>query len=789
MFQTAPAPQALWIWPRGTLYLSNSYAGFRHDFDMDTLPAKAPFVITADQSYKLHVNGRYVCRGPVRGVQENWHYDTVDLLPYLKTGHNWIAVEAYNPGKSTYFYNHKGTAGLLCSGVWDNGINIFSNTSDWQIFRNTAYNHNTAQLSAQMGQMEELDLRFDDRSWITQEKDFKLPPCMPDAAPTAKIQGALPWTNLSPRPLPLLDESCRTPEKVTASGIGSNAVLPQRAPGLIPNITADFVDFELDTIRSDLDTICSAQENGYLKFTLPASGEGNFSVAVVDLGALSWLPGVPLFEIGTHESGTVLDVFYNQYMPDGKISYSWHPAKGCQIALASRVHLNGTTHKFELFQVMGVRHAVLVLRENTSPVEIKLAWRSAVFPLEIKGNFFCSDPVINEIYNISVHTQKVCALDAFVDTPWREQSQWWGDARVQAKNTFFLTGDSQLLKQGISSIAEQKNPLGLTFANAPTTDSGPILPDFCLTWIITLRDYWFQTGDASLVKKHKAQADAIIAYFESIRNSHGLIQYDPRFWLFEDWSSLPKRNTPTFINLWYIYARQMYCEVLEAAGFNPCAEQLKQQIEADRKRVANLLFDPEQQLFLPELDADGKLTGPASVHDQVLALLLNLIPEANSSMINKVVLPCLKGTYTQGAVPSSFWATYLLDCALEYNLREEAINYIKTNWHSMIPAGTVWENFPNPNPGDLSCAHAWSAHLISHLPELVFGFKQLSPGWTDIEFDPHNMPDLANAEFSIPLPLGKLSCSFIGKNKDFHCNIPSGIRAILRGYGEDIVLN
>ena len=77
MSQTAPAPQALWIWSRGTLYLSNSYAGFRHDFDMTELPSKAPFVITADQSYKLHVNGRYVCRGPVRGVQENWHYDTV----------------------------------------------------------------------------------------------------------------------------------------------------------------------------------------------------------------------------------------------------------------------------------------------------------------------------------------------------------------------------------------------------------------------------------------------------------------------------------------------------------------------------------------------------------------------------------------------------------------------------------------------------------------------------------------------------------------------------------------
>ena len=150
--------QAQWIWPCGTLYLLNSYAGFRYDFDMQKLPSEAPFLITADQSYKLHVNGQYVCRGPVRGTQSNWHFDIVDILKFLHTGHNWISIEAFTPGKSTYFYNHKDAAGMLCSANWDNGIQIYSNVNSWQIFRNTAYNSNTAQLSLQMGQMEELDL-------------------------------------------------------------------------------------------------------------------------------------------------------------------------------------------------------------------------------------------------------------------------------------------------------------------------------------------------------------------------------------------------------------------------------------------------------------------------------------------------------------------------------------------------------------------------------------------------------------------------------------------------------
>ena len=765
--------QAQWIWPCGTLYLLNSYAGFRYDLDMQKLPSEAPFLITADQSYKLHVNGQYVCRGPVRGTQSNWHFDIVDILKFLHTGHNWISIEAFTPGKSTYFYNHKDAAGMLCSANWDNGIQIYSNVNSWQIFRNTAYNSNTAQLSLQMGQMEELDLLYDDRSWITEE-NYTLPPVMRGILPTAKNQGALPWTKLSQRPIPLLEENCIAPEKLTASGNGICTKSTTNVPGIILNTVAEFVDFELDTICYDSTPIKSVIDKKQMSFTLPAAGKGKFSIAVIDLGATQWLPGVPLFEIGKHDEGTILDVFYNQYMKDGKISYAWNPSEGSRVSLASRIHLNGKTNKFELFQIMGVRHVIIVLRENLTAVEIKLSWRTAVYPMNIKGYFTCSDPILNDIYNISVHSQRVCALDAFVDTPWREQSQWWGDARVQSRNTIFLSGDVQLLKRGIASIAEQKNQLNLTFANAPTTDCGPLLPDFCLTWVITLRDYWFQTKDTELFKKLKNQADSIFSYFENIRGSHGLLKYDPRVWLFEDWSTLPKSNTPTFLNLWYIYTREKYHPLLKAAGFIKEAENLKQSIILDKKLVKDLLFDQHQQLFLPELNSENKLSGPPSVHDQVLGLLLDIVPSAADSMIEKVIRPCLLGNYQEGAVPSAFWASYLLDCAQIYGLREEAITYIKNNWEPMISAGTTWENFPNPNPGELSCAHAWSAHIISHLPELVFGLKQLSPGWEEISLDFHAIPGIEKAEFKIPLPLGELYLSYDGK--DVKYEIPLGIK-------------
>ncbi|MBE6405567.1 MAG: hypothetical protein E7040_06050 [Lentisphaerae bacterium] len=773
---TEMLPDACWIWPKISLYLNNSYAGFRYDFEQDVLPSSAPFVITADQAYKLHVNGEYVCRGPMRGQQNNWHYDTVDLLPYLKTGHNWISIEAHNPGNSTFYYSHKDAAGLLCSAEWDNGVKIISRGSDWQVFRNTAYNHNTAQLSSQMGRMEELDLRFDDRSWITEESGYTLPPEMPGVCCMEKCQGVLPWTNITPRTIPMLREEFIPADGIIASGIGVCAEIPPQAPGIIVNTAYHFLKNELDSICYDESPVSFEQNGNALKFTVPASGKGKFSMVTIDLGKHTWLPGSAVMEFGENDSGTIVDLFYNQYSEEGKIPFHKTPAEGSCVALASRLHLNGKPGKVELFQIMGARFATMIFRETTKPLDICFAWRSTVYPLEKKGSFSCSDDILNQIYKASIHTQEVCSMDAYVDTPWREQSQWWGDARIQAKNTFFLAGDPRLFAAGIQSIAEQTNDLGLTYANAPTKACGPVLPDFSLTWIITLRDLWFQTGKTDHLPALKEKVDKIFAYFENHRNSDGLIFYDPRCWLFEDWSSLPKRNVPTYINLWYIYAEEQYLSLLKAAGFLEDAAALEAKIAQEKKIAEKWLFDPEQQLFLPELNEHKQLTGSASVHDQVLAVLLGLRPGAKDSMIQKVILPCLKGTLTDGAQPSSFWATYLLDCAFDNGLQKDALAYIRTKWAPMLPAGTVWEKFPDKG-SECSCSHAWSAHPISHLPELVSGLKQLEANWKKIRLKPEFL--LEEAEFSLPLPQGLLTGKITGsaENYSVEFKIPEGVSA------------
>ena len=60
--------EASWIWPFPSNYVdvTNSYALFRETFELSEVPQRAVMYITADQNYRLYVNGKYVCKGPRR---------------------------------------------------------------------------------------------------------------------------------------------------------------------------------------------------------------------------------------------------------------------------------------------------------------------------------------------------------------------------------------------------------------------------------------------------------------------------------------------------------------------------------------------------------------------------------------------------------------------------------------------------------------------------------------------------------------------------------------------------
>jgi len=72
---------------------------FRRTFDLAAAPSSFVVHVTADNRYKLYVNGELVSLGPARGDLQHWRYESVDIASHLKAGKNVLAAVVWNFGE------------------------------------------------------------------------------------------------------------------------------------------------------------------------------------------------------------------------------------------------------------------------------------------------------------------------------------------------------------------------------------------------------------------------------------------------------------------------------------------------------------------------------------------------------------------------------------------------------------------------------------------------------------------------------------------------------------------
>lgn len=84
----------------------NSHILFRNKF-YATKSSPIFIYISADDYYKLYINGNFVCQGPVAGYHFHYYYNKVDISAYIHDGTNTIAVHTYYQG--------------LINRVWESG--------------------------------------------------------------------------------------------------------------------------------------------------------------------------------------------------------------------------------------------------------------------------------------------------------------------------------------------------------------------------------------------------------------------------------------------------------------------------------------------------------------------------------------------------------------------------------------------------------------------------------------------------------------------------------------------
>jgi Alpha-L-rhamnosidase N-terminal domain./Bacterial alpha-L-rhamnosidase. len=747
-----------WIWPDSHHWdLHNGYALFRRAFTLETGPVRAPLFITADQSYRLHVNGNFVGRGPARGYQSAWPYDEIDIAAWLRPGANLIAIRAYNPGFSNFQYVTQGFAGLLLAARWGD-FELVSDAS-WRAVRQRSTKRDTIPASLQLFPQEHVDLRLEDPG------DWCADPAFDDSTwkpPVERPWNSGPWFSLQPRGIPLLDEKRVEPLRLLGLGEGRSA------PGY-PQVR-DVTALHFQEARGHL----PAPGVSFKPLHVRPAGRGMFRSHLLDFGRV--VVGNLVLEVAGAVGGEMVDCHFAESIDSTSLSLDHiDSAHSSRMAFGGRLICRAGDQCHRFYHPYGFRYLALLVRDTTREIRVSVSLDWIGYPLKRAGAFSCSEPDLERIWEACAWTQQCCSLDAYVDTPWREQAQWWGDARVQAWNTFFLSGDARLLRRGIAQIAGQTTPDGLTYGHAPTMAHNCILPDFTLVWLITLWDYYWQTGSTEPLVAHHETVRRALGYFRAHTDARtGLVTHDERFWLFLDWSDLHKTGTPTVLNLWLVIALDKLAELHREIGRSDEASSLSAWAERLRDALSRLVT-PEG-LLCDGLDRNNLPVNECSIHAQVLGAAAR-IPKLNTERAGQTLLvPFVRGELQPAASPSAYWITYVFSALADLGHGADVIAYIRRRWKPMADYGTTWENF-EPKRADESLSHAWSAHPLYHFAQILGGINQSAPAWREIIWRPVFVGDFARV--IVPTPHGNIVSAWHRKPDGIHLRLelPVGVDA------------
>ncbi|MEF3303825.1 family 78 glycoside hydrolase catalytic domain [Paenibacillus sp. GYB003] len=119
--------------------LKNMHMLARRTFELNEAPGEALLDITADDCYKLYVNGRFVGQGPAQGNYYHYFYNRYDVAPFLRRGANAIAVHVYYQGLVNRAFNSGDYRQGLIAELLVDGRPALVTDAAWKIERAREY--------------------------------------------------------------------------------------------------------------------------------------------------------------------------------------------------------------------------------------------------------------------------------------------------------------------------------------------------------------------------------------------------------------------------------------------------------------------------------------------------------------------------------------------------------------------------------------------------------------------------------------------------------------------------
>ena len=716
---------AAWIAPEGA---TDSYdvAMFRKTLTLAEAPRELVVHISADNRYKLYVNGTFVCDGPCKGDVLNWSYESVDLAPYLKAGDNAVCALVWNHGaQRPVAVMSLGRTGFLVQGE-GNAAEALNTGSGWKALRCSAYSALKPKVNGYYaaGCTERVDCS--QYPWGWQEPDYD-DAAWPDARKitlaAAKGAGDYSFWQLVPRPLPAMERRA-----IPFGGEIAGRTVP----------TGTTAEFLLDA---------GVLTTGYP--TLAFSGGEGATISLSYAESLYEREGGKYCKGDRRVTRDKMWVGYtDEIVSDG-----------------------GQGRTFQPLWWRTWRYMKLTVKTAGAPLTLdSLTAESSMYPFEKVSRFECpEDPSLERMLDIGWRTARLCAHETYMDCPYYEQLQYFGDARIQALVTMYNTRDKALPRRLIELGRMSMCADGITASRYPAFLHQFITP-YSLTWIMTCHDWWRYRGDEEFLRAQLSAIRTVLGTFAARVGEDGNIHRMP-FWNFADYTDAlhsgdfpaDRQGRIAYLDLMYLIALQYAADMEEAMGSAHIAQDFRAAASSMREAVRRSYWSAARSLFAD----NGELT-EFSCHANILAVIGGVVEGEEASQLLRRVLA------DDSLIPCTIYFRYYLHEAMALTGNAGLLLDNLDIFRNQMALGlTTWAEKPEPARSD---CHAWGASPNIEFFRMVLGIDSAAPGFASVRITPA-LGSLGEVSGSVPHPKGDISVSYKlrGGTLKAEISLPDGV--------------
>ncbi len=747
---------AEWIWVKDAPNPSkNTYALFRKEF-ITNKNQQCRLNITADSRYKVFIDGKPVGWGPPQSQPYYHYYDQYEVD--LTEGEHCLAVIVYTVG--TYY------GGLFMELTGEDDKCIIASGKDWQSIIAKAWQQDTFcfKMNSLTPYQEIFDSTMFPDNW---DKAGGIDDHWPESVIlrghySFEFNDDSYWPLLVPRDIDYLTESVVYPESIEKveealwlePRTRNDLSIALSAPGR--PLTTAMVSGEENLTSDTGKTIvrCSVDHlNGF--------SDGVYEpVILLDFGRI--INAFPEIIIDA-PAGTRVQIGYSERLIDG---YFNNAIEG---SFADMVILKGGEQPWRPALWRSFRYLIVRISRCYEQAEIhNIRAIKLDYPYQDRGGFISDNTSLNEVFDISKETLKLCSIDCLTDTPWREAAQWLGDvAAVTTPAIHACFGETKLTSKFFKQSGNNQMANGFlsNMSNKQAGDWYRNIPDYSLWWIMSLWQQYLYTGNEEWIVYFYPECLRIVKAHLPYLNDDGLIENIPYFTLI-DWAPVDKRGLSSAYNAVFCGALRDIVKMCEFMGDHRSCRIYRQILSQIRSVYQKTFFAPEKQLVVDSIIA-GSPTDRYSEHANFSAILWNLCDDQTAQAIIDNFY--VNGNDLKYVEAQPFYMTVILKALKKAGRCDLAIKLITERWgERMVKRGLKscseeWGENGSWRSGSYSGfmrtrSHAWSACPAEFLISGLIGLEIVKPGGTEISLSPYEGDFDYTATY--PLAAGKVTVEY-----------------------------